>query len=242
MIFAPREQQDANEYSQMLGTYTAKALSTGMSQPRGWGQARQASTSSNISDHARPLMLPQELKELGPTRQIVSLSHTKPILCDKAFFYLDPIFVDRLKAVSPTLASLGRKLPMHSEFEAAAFVQKDLSVEIPLLDLDLHKAKVERRMRPLTVNEAIDPATLAIDPGRLPPIVQRDVPTVAEVTQLVDAFLGQVAWAEPGHLTGSGKETAAKGRPPLTREEEEDPLGTSSSPRSAVDRTIERER
>ena len=68
ILFAPREQHDANEYSQMLGTYTAKALSTGMSQPRGWGHARQASTSSNLSDHARPLLLPQELKELGPTR------------------------------------------------------------------------------------------------------------------------------------------------------------------------------
>ena len=117
VLFAPREQQDANEYSQMLGTYTAKALSTGMSQPRGWGQARQASTSSNISDHARPLLLPQELKELGTTRQIISLSNTKPILCDKAFFYLDPIFVDRLKDVSPTLASLGRRLPTQREFE-----------------------------------------------------------------------------------------------------------------------------
>ena len=242
VIFAPREQQDAQEYSQMLGTYTAKALSTGLSQPRGWGQARQASTSSNLSDHARPLMLPQELRELGPTRQIVTLTNTKPILSEKAFFYLDPILVNRLKAVSPSLAALGRKLPTQREFEAAAFVQKDLSVAIPLLDLDLHRAKVERRMRPLTAHEPIDPATLAIDPGRLPPIVQRDVPNVAEVTQLVDAFLGQVAWAEPGHLTGSDKETAAKGRPPLTREEEEDPLATSLSPRSAVDRTVERER
>ena len=151
VLFAPREQHDANEYSQMLGTYTAKALSTGMSQPRGWGHARQASTSSNLSDHARPLLLPQELKELGPTRQIVNLSHTKPILCDKAFFYLDPILVDRLKAMSPSLASVGRRLPTQTEFEAAAFVQKDLSVAIPLLDLDLHRAKVERRIRPLTV-------------------------------------------------------------------------------------------
>ncbi|TKB61435.1 MAG: type IV secretory system conjugative DNA transfer family protein [Nitrospira sp.] len=127
VMFAPREQQDANEYSQMLGTYTAKAISTGMSQPRGWGQARQASTSSNSSDHARPLMLPQELKELGPTRQIISLSNTKPILCDKAFFYLDPVFVNRLKEVSPSLAAVGNRLPTQTEFETAAFVQKELS-------------------------------------------------------------------------------------------------------------------
>ena len=150
--------------------------------------------------------------------------------------------MDRLKDVSPSLAVLGRKLPTQTEFETAAFVRKDLSVDIPLLDLDLHKAKVERRMRPLTANEPIDSAKLTIDPGLLPPVVPHDPPDVDEVTQLVDAFLGQVAWAEPGHLTGSGKETAAKGRPPLTREEEEDPLATSSPPRSAVDRSVERER
>ena len=240
VIFAPREQQDAQEYSQMLGTYTAKAVSTGMSQPRGWGQARQASTSSNLSDHARPLMLPQELKELGPTRQIISLSHTKPILCDKAFFYLDPVLVNRLKAVSPTLASVGNRLPTQTEFETAAFVRKDLSVDIPLLDLDLHRAKVERRMRPLTANEPINPATLTIDPGLLPPVVQHDPPGVEEVTQLVDAFFAQLQWAEPDASTDSVEVTAAKGRHPLAREGEEDPLARSPSPRSAVDLSVER--
>ncbi len=247
VIFAPREQQDANEYSQMLGTYTAKALSTGMSQPRGWGQARQASTSSNLSDHARPLMLPQELKELGPTRQIVSLSNTKPILCDKAFFYLDPIFVDRLKEVSPSLAAVGHRLPTQREFETAAFVRKDLSVDIPLLDLDLHRAKVERRMRRLTANEPIDPAKLTIDPGLLPPVVQRDPPNADEVTQLVDAFFAQLAWTEPSDPTGSGEVTAAMGRHPLDPAGEEDPpmgespVAESATPRSAVDLSVERD-
>ena len=152
------------------------------------GEAVQASTSSNLSDHARPLLLPQELKELGPTRQIITLTNTKPILCYKACFYLDPIFVDRLKDVSPSLASLGNRLPTQREFEDAAFVRKDLSVEIPLLDLDVHRAKVERRMRPLTLNEPIDSTKLAIDPGLLPPVVSHDPPHADEVTQLVDAF------------------------------------------------------
>ena len=247
VIFAPREQQDANEYAQMLGTYTAKALSTGMSQPRGWGQARQASTSSNLSDHARPLLLPQELKELGPTRQIISLSHTKPILCDKAFFYLDPVLVNRLKAVSPSLASVGNRLPTQPEFETAAFVRKDLSVHIPLLDLDLHRAKVERRIRPLTVNEPIDSAKLAIDPGRLPPVVARDPPNADEVTQLVDAFFAQLQWAEPEVSTSSSDVTAAMGRPLLDPAGEEDhltgasPLAEAASSRSVVDLSVERD-
>ena len=231
----------------MLGTYTAKAVSTGMSQPRGWGQARQASTSSNISDHARPLLLPQELKELGSTRQIVSLSNTKPILCDKAFFYQDPIFVNRLKAVSQSLAAVGNRLPTQREFEAAAFVRKDLSVDIPLLDLDLHRAKVERRVRPLTAHEPIDSAKLTIDPGLLPPVVPRDPPHVDEVTQLIDAFFAQLKWAEPDVPTGSGEVTAAKGRQHLDRAGEEDhptgesPASESASSRNAVDLSVERE-
>ncbi len=247
VIFAPREQQDANEYSQMLGTYTAKALSIGMSQPRGWGQAKQASTSSNLSDHARPLLLPQELKELGPTRQIISLSHTKPILCDKAFFYLDPILVDRLKAVSPSLASVGHKLPTQTELETAAFVRKDLSVDIPLLDLDLHRAKVERRRRPLTSHEPIDPARLTIDPGLLPPVVPGDPPKVEDVTQLVDAFFAQLQWAEPSDPTGSDEVTGAKGRPLLDPAGEEDPpmgespVAESAPPRIPVDVSVERD-
>ena len=85
------------------------------------------------------------------------------------------------------LTALGRRLPTQTEFEDAAFVRKDLSVEIPLLDLDLHRAKVERRIRPLTANEPINPATLTIDPGLLPPLVPGDPPKVDEVTQLVDA-------------------------------------------------------
>ncbi len=239
VLFAPREQQDANEYSQMLGTYTAKAVSTGMSQPRSWGHARQASTSSTLSDHARPLLLPQELKELGPTRQIISLSNTKPILCDKAFFYLDPILVNRLKAVSPSLASVGRRLPTQAEFEAAAFVRKDLSVAIPLLDLDLHRAKVERRMRPLTANEPIDPAKLTIDPGLLPPVVHRDPPDVEDVTQLVDAFFAQLQWTEPDVPTGTGEVRTTNGRPRLTPAGE-NPVVESATPRSAVDLSVER--
>ena len=189
-------------------------------------------------------MLPQELKELGPTRQIISLSHTKPILCDKAFFYLDPVLVNRLKEVSPSLASLGNRLPTQTEFETAAFVRKDLSVEIPLLDLDLHRAKVERRIRPLTANEPIDSAKLTIDPGLLPRVVPRDPPTTEDVTQLVDAFFAQLQWTEPDVPTGSGEVTAAKGRQHLDRAGAEDsltgesPVAESATPRSALDVSV----
>ena len=34
ILFPPREQKDANEYSEMLGFFTEKAVSTGISRPR----------------------------------------------------------------------------------------------------------------------------------------------------------------------------------------------------------------
>jgi len=196
ILFAPREQRDAQHYSQLLGTYTAEALSTGTSRPLAWGNGKQASTSLNRSEQARPLMLPQEVKELGDQRAIITLTHTKPILCEKARFYADSVFIDRLKTISPSLASVGRRMPTQAELEEAAFVRRELAVEIPQLDLELHRAKVEQRVRPLRPNEPVDVSRLAIDLTRLPPVVALDPPAAEEVTSLVDAFFAQLQWTD----------------------------------------------
>ncbi|MGV1016838.1 MAG: type IV secretory system conjugative DNA transfer family protein [Fluviibacter phosphoraccumulans] len=101
ILFAPREQKDANEYSEMLGTFTEKGISESRSKqildPKG--------SSESISDQKRALMLPQELKELGQWKEIVLLENTKPILCDKIRYYDDPVFTSRVKK-PPIVASL----------------------------------------------------------------------------------------------------------------------------------------
>ena len=92
ILFAPREQKDANEYSEMLGTFTEKGISESRSKqildPKG--------SSESISDQKRALMLPQELKELGQWKEIVLLENTKPILCEKIRYYDDPAFTSRV--------------------------------------------------------------------------------------------------------------------------------------------------
>ena len=92
ILFAPREQKDANEYSEMLGTFTEKGISESRSKqildPKG--------SSESISDQKRALMLPQELKELGQWKEIVLFENTKPILCDKIRYYDDPAFSSRV--------------------------------------------------------------------------------------------------------------------------------------------------
>lgn len=93
ILYPPREQKDANEYSEMLGYLTEKSAS--VSRPRGWS-SRGGGPSESVSDQRRALMLPQELKELGQEKEIIMLENTKPILADKIVYYKDPVFTSRL--------------------------------------------------------------------------------------------------------------------------------------------------
>ncbi|MBJ6983703.1 type IV secretory system conjugative DNA transfer family protein [Luteimonas sp. MC1750] len=90
VVFAPREQQDANDYSEMLG-YTSlrrRNLTRGRSR-------REVSRSE--SEERRALMLPQELKSMDPKREIVfceGLAH--PVRCAKIRYYADRRYRSRL--------------------------------------------------------------------------------------------------------------------------------------------------
>lgn len=123
ILFAPREQKDANEYSEMLGTFTEKGVSESRSKqildPKG--------SSESISDQKRALMLPQELKELGQWKEIVLLENTKPILCDKIRYYDDPAFSSRV--MQP---------PVVPPLDLDLFVAKSQNRIRPLQDSDFH--------------------------------------------------------------------------------------------------------
>jgi type IV secretion system protein VirD4 len=150
IVFAPREQADADEYSKYLGFSTERAISKGTSRNRGIGGG--ASTSENTSDQARALMLPQELKAMPRHQQIILLEGTRPILCDKARYYEDHRFLDRLKSTSLTLARLdqttfrrwmraahlydfSKSRPSEHTLKHVAYVLEELSVNVPRLDL-----------------------------------------------------------------------------------------------------------
>ncbi|HEB3530060.1 TPA: type IV secretory system conjugative DNA transfer family protein [Burkholderia cenocepacia] len=92
LLYPPREQKDANEYSEMLGYFTQKSVS--ISQPHGW--IAKGGPSESISDQRRALLLPQELKELGQDREIILLENTKPILANKIVYYRDRVFQSRI--------------------------------------------------------------------------------------------------------------------------------------------------
>lgn len=91
IIFAPREIDDAENYSKILGTQTIKGRS--ISKNRGKGGGGSVST----SDQSRALMLPQEMLELDQSKEIIKYQAHKPILCEKIKYYEEKVFQDRVK-------------------------------------------------------------------------------------------------------------------------------------------------
>lgn len=122
---SPTVQSDAQEYSEMLGYETVKSRSRTSS---------MQSSSTSTSDQRRALMLPQEIRELGQTREIVSLENCKPILCDKIRYYEHPDFTCRAHLPPPS---------------------------IPKQDIDTFIAKIENRTRPMTAGEMAAPSEAA---------------------------------------------------------------------------------
>ena len=123
ILYAPREQRDANEYSEMLGTLTEKSETEGRSVSVG-GKGG-SSRSSNKSPQRRLLLLPQEFKELGLAKQVVILENCKPILAEKIFYYSDSVLSSRHYAVP----------------------------EVAVLNLNNHTAQIEGRVRDVLAGE-----------------------------------------------------------------------------------------
>lgn len=91
IIYAPREKQDANDYSEMLGYTTVHRRN------RSQSHGQQGSVSFTESLERRALMLPQELKAMGPEKEVFlyeGISH--PVMCEKIRYYQDKYFTRRL--------------------------------------------------------------------------------------------------------------------------------------------------
>ena len=92
IFFAPQELEDARDYSETLGYLTERRESRSVSYAAGRG----SSSSVNRSEEKRALMLPQELREMEPDREIVILQGIKPIWAQKIRYFADPNFAKRL--------------------------------------------------------------------------------------------------------------------------------------------------
>ncbi|MBS3998702.1 MAG: type IV secretory system conjugative DNA transfer family protein [Hydrogenophaga sp.] len=142
ILYAPREQRDADEYSAMLGHFTERATSHGRS--RSFSGQGHSSVSRNESEQRRALLLPQEFKELGRERLVVIVENCKPILGEKIRYHREKVFQARL-------------LPAPA---------------VPPMDMDLHLARVQQRWRyasdQLAPDEQLRIDQLAYDMAQLP--------------------------------------------------------------------------
>ncbi|KQW76462.1 type IV secretory system conjugative DNA transfer family protein [Methylibium sp. Root1272] len=142
ILYAPREQRDADEYSAMLGHFTERATSRGRS--RSFSGHGHSTVSRNESEQRRALLLPQEFKELGSERLVVICENCKPILGEKIRYHREKVFRERLQPAP----------------------------EVPRIDMDLHLARVQQRWRfaddELPVGQTLSLEALAHDVALLP--------------------------------------------------------------------------
>lgn len=133
ILFAPREQRDADEYSAMLGHFTERVTTRGLS--RSFSGHGHRTVSRNESEQRRALLLPQEFKELGRDRLVVICENCKPILGEKIRYFQDRAFKARL---------------LHAP-------------EVKLMRMDLHQAKVQQRWRYAEDELDADNSTLDVE-------------------------------------------------------------------------------
>lgn len=138
IMYKPDDQQDAEEYSKLLGKVTVK---TDTQRSRGGGGKGVSRTETH---NARDLMMPQELREMNDDKEIISYRLLKhPLMAEKNDFVEDPLFIPRWKNISPlevkpleTLTSASGHIDYHEDTIAmkdillsrlAAYVSEELT-------------------------------------------------------------------------------------------------------------------
>lgn len=99
IAFAPKDFGDAREISAELGDTTVKVKALSKPHFDFFQSSRSVARKSrqvSITEQRRPLLLPQEVKEMGAEEAIVFCESLRPIRCQKIRYYSDPRFRSRL--------------------------------------------------------------------------------------------------------------------------------------------------
>ena len=145
VVFAPKEQDVANEMSERIGYDTVQAKS----RSRPWGLSA-GKRSESVSDQRRALMLPQELKLIPSSKAFVLATSVPPIICDKIIYYEDAAFTARLKAPPVIAPNRGPSNML-------------LASEIIELKSAVAELQATFRTRPMTDEEIADPSLIPDD-------------------------------------------------------------------------------
>ncbi len=131
IVFPPRDQSDANEYSELIGYETFKARSVSRSQSKGGGR------SYSDSEQKRAVMLPDELKLMPKEDCIISLTSSRPIYAQKIRYFTDPVFMKRVSWAVPEVPVLDiqlRHIPVAHQNIVAQYVPADQLANTGLAD------------------------------------------------------------------------------------------------------------
>lgn len=142
VVFAPKEQDVANELSERFGYDTVKARSR--SGPKGLAMR---AISETVSEHRRALMLPQELKLLAKSKAFILGTGIPPIIADKIVYYRDKAFLPRLVPAPLQELPKGRSNAL-------------LDAEIKQLRSEVAELRAVFRTRPMSDEEVADPSTI----------------------------------------------------------------------------------
>ncbi|WP_205886387.1 type IV secretory system conjugative DNA transfer family protein [Metapseudomonas otitidis] len=177
IVYPPKrtEMKIAKAISEWLGYETVKNKSK--SRSTSWTK-NSGGGSENTSDHGRALMLPQEITSMKKGTELVIMEDLPPVVANKAFFYSDPVFINRLKRVSPKCAAYGKQIPNQKQLEAIALAG-EFSSEVPVIDIAAHESLVGVVQVP-TVKLDADSATASNSGSR--DFVAEDMPKLNTLT------------------------------------------------------------
>lgn len=137
IYYTPREMEDAEKLSKMLGNKTIKNRSRNLGKGGGGSE----------SDTQRPLMLPQELLTLKAEKEILKIDNNKPIMANKAYYYNDQYFIDKFKEISPTFANIcdKKKNKLAQDDWETMLQSQETKIEIPIQSFEKFEVELQER-------------------------------------------------------------------------------------------------
>ena len=127
IFYTPREQDDCEEYSKIIGYETFKARSTSRSSGRG------SSNSTSVSDQRRAVMNPDELRLMPFEKCIINLGGSRAIFAEKIIYHEDPEFKKRAWLRPPTIPPLFQHSRQNETQQSAGDGRKAVQVPDKLL-------------------------------------------------------------------------------------------------------------
>jgi type IV secretion system protein VirD4 len=182
--FAPKDMDDAEEISRELGFTTVKVKSVSTPVLTAFDTSNRRSRSVSVSEQRRALLLAQEVREIGPERELVFVENVQPILAKKIRYYLLPEFRKRLLP-PPNVAPISMRVALPMPGSGPSEPERSVGARAPAA-----------RTRASTVADIdrIDSLTLEdfdLDPSRtiVPELAEGERMTRVQLDAAVEGFL-----------------------------------------------------